>query len=1025
MGPPIRGYRRRGRCRRIRRSVTPRSSGPAGPARSRPDCGATRAGPTCRRSSAAWTTTAPSVAPPDAFRAGLTTHRNPSLLAPLGHLVDPDGPSGVVGGLADAAPGEPLSYSAGVELRVPEPAGQHVDRPSVQRRVESMAAAPPVTDPRLADLSVPAPSVAEPAVAGPPVADDDHRDQEPPAAPVLGESLLGETAAAARSDPAPTVESRHHDHQPLTVAREVDRSSSGSVASHPIALQRLADEPTPVVRPSASAAEPSVAPPAPVESALPTVGEVARVDVDRRVPSPVVPQPSPVVPQASPVVPQAGPVVPQASPVVPQAGPVVPQASPVVPQASPGATLPTVAAAIPVQRQASGSAGTTSAAAEPGAPRSSGRSDSGSDRRAESIPLTVSRLAARSESPVTTTRVVESPAPTNGSDQTRSRNPPTCRPSHHLRPRRRASRKSLLTCRRGDGPTAARGAGAPSTSDEPTVARLLADRPVLDEPATHAEDAEPVAEIARRTAAGAMLPVPGRPNDPGDLVGRPVPAVTATPVTDTPVTGKPVQRQLAPPTSGPIRPTIAGEPQIAGADAAHPVPAVTDGTIAAESPTSEKGPGAEAEYPPMIQRRVASSSPVSTADESPLSGFAAAITALHQDPDDDERSAASDTLAAPSGDGAASAAFGGPGLVVARQVVESATAGPPSALGDAVPAAATGLRSIGIPVSAPPTPTPMLVVARRIAPDATGALPPADVRLPLPTPRPFVQRRLLSEQPVPTGLPAAVPPLPPPAGTAAVQRVRYEDVPAAAPAHAMPIAASLADIPDRDVVASPGAAPMPAPSTASGSIGAWQTPSAAHVVQPSPPAPLAPVQRRSAGEGMPESVAAVRPTPTPTAPARRPGTSDADRTAAPRAVRPAIDRSSAEQRTGLRTGARTQAGPSRTATSTRTVGLVEMFALASGGADNPGEAGGSVVQRSVAGSPPAATEVQLAPSDAPAPSSASAPAGGGAAAPGGAPASGTDIEEMALRLYEPLTARLRAELWQDRERAGLLTDLRP
>ncbi len=102
-----------------------------------------------------------------------------------------------------------------------------------------------------------------------------------------------------------------------------------------------------------------------------------------------------------------------------------------------------------------------------------------------------------------------------------------------------------------------------------------------------------------------------------------------------------------------------------------------------------------------------------------------------------------------------------------------------------------------------------------------------------------------------------------------------------------------------------------------------------------------------------------------------------------------------------------------------------MFALASGGADNPGEAGGSVVQRSAAGSPPAATEVQLAPSDAPAPSSASAPAGGGAAAPGGAPASGTDIEEMALRLYEPLTARLRAELWQDRERAGLLTDLRP
>jgi hypothetical protein len=33
-----------------------------------------------------------------------------------------------------------------------------------------------------------------------------------------------------------------------------------------------------------------------------------------------------------------------------------------------------------------------------------------------------------------------------------------------------------------------------------------------------------------------------------------------------------------------------------------------------------------------------------------------------------------------------------------------------------------------------------------------------------------------------------------------------------------------------------------------------------------------------------------------------------------------------------------------------------------------------------------------------------------------------DIEELARQLYEPLTARLRAELWLDRERSGLLTD---
>jgi len=33
-----------------------------------------------------------------------------------------------------------------------------------------------------------------------------------------------------------------------------------------------------------------------------------------------------------------------------------------------------------------------------------------------------------------------------------------------------------------------------------------------------------------------------------------------------------------------------------------------------------------------------------------------------------------------------------------------------------------------------------------------------------------------------------------------------------------------------------------------------------------------------------------------------------------------------------------------------------------------------------------------------------------------------DLDEMARRLYEPLTARLRAELWLDRERAGVPSD---
>src|SRR6476661_6777137 len=60
----------------------------------------------------------PAVAPPDAFRAALATHQNPSFLAPLGHLVDADGPSGVVGGLTDVAAGRPVTHADGPELRV-------------------------------------------------------------------------------------------------------------------------------------------------------------------------------------------------------------------------------------------------------------------------------------------------------------------------------------------------------------------------------------------------------------------------------------------------------------------------------------------------------------------------------------------------------------------------------------------------------------------------------------------------------------------------------------------------------------------------------------------------------------------------------------------------------------------------------------------------------------------------------------------------------------------------------------------
>jgi hypothetical protein len=53
---------------------------------------------------------------------------------------------------------------------------------------------------------------------------------------------------------------------------------------------------------------------------------------------------------------------------------------------------------------------------------------------------------------------------------------------------------------------------------------------------------------------------------------------------------------------------------------------------------------------------------------------------------------------------------------------------------------------------------------------------------------------------------------------------------------------------------------------------------------------------------------------------------------------------------------------------------------------------------------------------APASAAATAPAASGA--PGGG-----DVDELVNRIYDPLAARLRAELWLDRERAGVLMDL--
>jgi hypothetical protein len=64
-----------------------------------------------------------------------------------------------------------------------------------------------------------------------------------------------------------------------------------------------------------------------------------------------------------------------------------------------------------------------------------------------------------------------------------------------------------------------------------------------------------------------------------------------------------------------------------------------------------------------------------------------------------------------------------------------------------------------------------------------------------------------------------------------------------------------------------------------------------------------------------------------------------------------------------------------------------------------------------------AIPIQLDPAPAAPASTTVAPSAPATQSPG-------DIEALAHKLYEPLTARIKAELWLDRERAGALTDPR-
>ncbi|TCN34590.1 hypothetical protein EV644_11992 [Kribbella orskensis] len=102
----------------------------------------------------------------------------------------------------------------------------------------------------------------------------------------------------------------------------------------------------------------------------------------------------------------------------------------------------------------------------------------------------------------------------------------------------------------------------------------------------------------------------------------------------------------------------------------------------------------------------------------------------------------------------------------------------------------------------------------------------------------------------------------------------------------------------------------------------------------------------------------------------------------------------------------------------RSVSLQQMF---SGHAMTaPAEADHAVQRDEALQEAPAVQTAEPAPAPAVAP--VPAPAAGAAAGGGAKTVSAAEVEELAKRLYEPLTAKLRAELWLDRERAGRVTD---
>ncbi|MEO7587030.1 MAG: hypothetical protein ABIS84_03275 [Arachnia sp.] len=132
------------------------------------------------------------VAPLDSFTGSLTSHQNPSFLAPLRHLLDPSGSSGVVTGLAVARTG--AEYAGDARLTVPTAPRRAV--PLQRQKTNPLLAgrddAPPTSSP--GDLT-----------AGPPIIRDSPGAEATGGVFSIQRSLPTMTAAAPRRSAMPLI----------------------------------------------------------------------------------------------------------------------------------------------------------------------------------------------------------------------------------------------------------------------------------------------------------------------------------------------------------------------------------------------------------------------------------------------------------------------------------------------------------------------------------------------------------------------------------------------------------------------------------------------------------------------------------------------------------------------------------------------------------------------------------------------------------------------------------------------------